>query len=166
MDFKIEKWDLKYVDDVVKYANNKRIADNLRDIFPYPYTKENAEFFIKDCINNDINNILKAITVNGKAVGSISVIKLNDVNRKTAEIGYWIGEEFQNKGIMKKAVKMIIEEAFEKTDIVRIEAEIFETNIPSKKVLENNGFKLEGRKEKSIFKNGKIMDSLIYAIIK
>ena len=166
MDFKIEQWDLKYVDDVVKYANNKRIADNLRDIFPYPYTKENAEFFIKDCINNDINNILKAITVNGKAVGSISVIKLNDVNRKTAEIGYWIGEEFQNKGIMKKAVKMIIEEAFERMDIVRIEAEIFETNIPSKKVLENNGFKLEGRKEKSIFKNGKIMDSLIYATLK
>ena len=166
MDFKIEQWDLKYVDDVVKYADNKRIADNLRDIFPYPYTKENAEFFIKDCINNDINNILKAITVNGKAVGSISVIKLNDVNRKTAEIGYWIGEEFQNKGIMKKAVKMVIEEAFERMDIVRIEAEIFETNIPSRKVLQNNGFKLEGRKEKSIFKNGKIMDSLIYAIIK
>ena len=166
MDFKIEQWDLKYVDDVVKYANNKRIADNLRDIFPYPYTKENAEFFIKDCINNDINNILKAITVNGKAVGSISVIKLNDVNRKTAEIGYWIGEEFQNKGIMKKAVQLVIKEAFERMDIVRIEAEIFETNIPSRKVLENNGFKLEGRKEKSIFKNGKIMDSLIYAIIK
>ena len=166
MDFKIEQWDLKYVDDVVKYANNKRIADNLRDIFPYPYTRENAEFFIKDCINNDINNILKAITVNVKAVGSISVIKLNDVNRKTAEIGYWIGEEFQNKGIMKKAVKMVIIEAFERMDIVRIEAKIFETNIPSRKVLQNNGFKLEGRKEKSIFKNGKIMDSLIYAIIK
>ncbi len=166
MDFKLEKWDLKYTDDVVKHANNKRIADNLRDVFPYPYTKEDAVFFIKDCINNDSNNILKAITVNGEAVGSISVIKLNDVNRKSAEIGYWIGEEFQNKGIMKKAVKMIIEEAFEKTDIVRIEAEIFETNIPSKKVLENNGFKLEGRKEKSIFKNGKIMASLIYATFK
>lgn len=166
MDFKLEKWDLKYTDDVVKHANNKRIADNLRDVFPYPYTKEDAVFFIKDCINNDSNNILKAITVNGEAVGSISVIKLNDVNRKTAEIGYWIGEEFQNKGIMKKAVKMIIEEAFEKTDIVRIEAEIFETNIPSKKVLENNGFKLEGRKEKSILKNGKIMASLIYTTFK
>ena len=108
MDFKLEKWDLKYTDDVVKHANNKRIADNLRDVFPYPYTKEDAVFFIKDCINNDSNNILKAITVNGEAVGSISVIKLNDVNRKSAEIGYWIGEEFQNKGIMKKAVKMII----------------------------------------------------------
>lgn len=166
MDFKIEQWDLKYVDDVVKYANNKRIADNLRDVFPYPYTKEDAAFFINDCINNDEKNILKAITINGHAVGSISVIKLNDVNRKTAEIGYWIGEEFQNKGIMKKAVKMVIKEAFERMDIVRIEAEIFETNIPSRKVLENNGFKLEGRKEKSIFKNGKIMDSLIYAIIK
>lgn len=67
---------------------------------------------------------------------------------------------------MKKAVKMVIKEAFERMDIVRIEAKIFETNIPSRKVLQNNGFKLEGRKEKSIFKNGKIMDSLIYAIIK
>ncbi|WP_329380355.1 GNAT family protein [Anaerofustis butyriciformans] len=166
MDFKLEKWDIKYLEDVVKHANNRHISNNLRDVFPYPYTKENAEFFIKDCINNDINNILKAITVNGKAVGSISVIKLNDVNRKTAEIGYWIGEEFQNKGIMKKAVKMVIKEAFERMDIVRIEAEIFETNIPSRKVLQNNGFKLEGRKEKSIFKNGKIMDSLMYSIVK
>lgn len=166
MDFKLEKWNLKYTGDVVKHANNKRIADNLRDVFPYPYTKEDAVFFIKDCINNDSNNILKAITVNEEAVGSISVIKLNDVNRKSAEIGYWIGEEFQNKGIMKKAVKMIVKEAFERMDIVRIEAEIFETNIPSKKVLENNGFKLEGRKEKSIFKNGKIMSSLIYATFK
>ena len=50
---------------------------------------------------------------------------------------------------MKKAVKMVIIEAFERMDIVRIEAKIFETNIPSRKVLQNNGFKLEGRKEKS-----------------
>ena len=123
-------------------------------------------FFINDCINNDEKNILKAITVNGHAVGSISAIKLNDVKRKSAEIGYWIGEEFQNKGITKQAVKMIVKEAFEKMDIIRIEAEIFVINVPSKKVLENNGFKLEGRKEKSIFKNGKIMDSLMYSIVK
>ena len=77
----------------------------------------------------------------------------------------WLGENYWNKGIVTEAVKIIVKEAFERFDIVRINAEIFSDNVSSKRVLEKAGFKFEGVKEKSIYKNGVLKDSLLYAYI-
>ena len=99
-------------------------------------------------------------------MGSIVVFVMDDVYKKSAEIGYWLGEDYWDKGIMSEAVNIIIKEAFDRFDIVRIHAEIFSNNPGSKGVLEKAGFKFEGRKEKSVYKNGEILDSLVYAYIK
>ena len=107
----------------------------------------------------------RAIEVDGEAAGSIGLFLGSDVYRRSAELGYWLGEPFWRKGIMTKAVQLMCEEAFRRYKLVRIYAEPFSTNLASRGVLEKAGFELEGIKRKSIFKNGCIQDSYLYAVI-
>jgi len=167
MEFTLRKWQKTDAESVALVANNKKIADKLRNAFPFPYSQEDAEFFVNMCMNADeTTDLFLAIDVGGKAVGSIGVFVKNDVYCKSAELGYWLGEEYWNNGIVSKAIMQICKLAFEKFDIVRIFAEPFAFNFGSRKVLEKAGFKLEGILEKSVYKNGEISDSCIYALIK
>ena len=165
MDFKLENWKLDHVNDLVKYGNNKLIADNLRNSFPQPYTLKDGEEFINYCLSNSQNNIFKAIVVNNVAVGSISISKQEDIYCKSAELGYWLAEDFWNQGIMTESIKLITKIAFRDLDIVRIYAEPFVFNKASRKVLEKAGFNLEAILKNSIYKNGSISDSCIYSMI-
>jgi ribosomal-protein-alanine N-acetyltransferase len=167
MEFTLREWKKSDIENVAQVANNKKVAKNLRNVFPNPYTKEDAEFYINMCLNADKSkDLFLAIDVDGKAVGSIGVFVKDDVYCKSAEMGYWLGEEYWGKGIMTEAVKRICKIAFEKFDIVRIFAEPCAHNIGSRRVLEKAGFKLEGILEKSVYKNNEFYDSCIYALIK
>lgn len=167
MEFTLESWKKEYISNVARYANNKNIAKNLRDAFPFPYTPEDAAWYVNDCIAKGENNQLcKAIVVDGDAVGSIGVFRGDDVYKKSLELGYWLGEEYWNSGIMTAAVKRICTEAFNCFDVVRIFAEPFAHNEGSRRVLEKAGFMLEGVKIKSVYKYGQIYDSCIYALVK
>ena len=99
-------------------------------------------------------------------VGSVGIFVQGDVARKSAELGYWLGEPFWGKGVMSAAVRQICAEAFEKFDIVRIYAEPFAHNAASRKVLQKAGFTLEGIMKDSVCKNGEIFDSCMYALLK
>lgn len=163
--FTLEKWSHKYMGDLAEYANNEKIASKLRDAFPYPYTKEDARGYIDLCVAADGKScMVRAIVASDRAVGSIGVFIGKDVARKTAELGYWLAEEYWGQGIMSKAVKQLCGQAFEAFDIVRIYAEPFSNNARSARVLEKAGFVLEGRLKNSIYKNGEIADSFMYAL--
>ena len=165
--FTLECFKENFVNDIAEYANNINVAKYLRNAFPYPYTVSDAEDYIKMCIENNNNRqICRAIVVDGKAVGSIGIFLQDDVYSKSAELGYWLAEDFWNKGIMTKAVKQLCEIAFEMFDIVRIYAEPFSVNKGSRRVLEKCGFKYEGTLIKNVYKNGEYLDSCIYALIK
>lgn len=167
MEFTLEKWDARFIDDVARYANNEKIAANLRDAFPYPYTREDAAGYVSMCLENDESRqICRAIVVDGRAVGSVGVFVESDVYRKSAELGYWLAEEYWGKGIMTAAVRLICKQAFDKFDLMRIHAEPFAHNIGSRRVLEKAGFTLEGTKRKSVVKHGEIFDSCIYALVR
>lgn len=167
MQFKLRKWKHSDAECIVKYANNPKVANNLRNVFPYPYTIDDAKKYINDCIYNDESNqFIRAIVVNEEAVGSIGVFIKDDVYCKSGEIGYWLGEPFWGNGIISEAIKQICSFVFQHSDIIRIFAEPYEYNIGSRKALEKAGFKLEGILKKSVYKNGKIFDSCIYALIK
>jgi len=167
MDFVLREWKLTDAESVAHHANNKKVADNLRNVFPHPYSLADAEFYINICKNADKkSDLLLAIEVDGNAVGSIGVFKKGDVYCKSGELGYWLGEEFWGKGIVTEAIKQICEIAFEKLNIVRIFAEPYETNLGSRRVLEKSGFKLEGILKNSVFKNGNIINSCVYALLK
>lgn len=143
--------------ELTKLANNKKVWDGLRDYFPFPYKEKDAETFINlTKQENPKQNF--GIEYKNVICGVIGIIIQKDVYRKTAEIGYWIGEPFWGKGIATKAVALITEYGFNQLDLNRIYAGVFENNISSMKVLEKNGFEKEGIFKNAILKNGKVCD--------
>lgn len=151
---------------LAKYANNKNIGRFLR-FLPFPYTEEDGEEFITQTINRDKQKQdIEAIVVDGEVIGTIGLFVGSDVYCKTAEIGYWIGEEFWGKGIMTTAVKQMCAKGFKNYDIVRIYAHIFSVNTASARVLEKCSFKFEGTLTKGIYKDGVVYDESSYALIK
>lgn len=167
MEFELRKWRIEDVNDVAYFANNEKIACNLRDAFPHPYTLADAREFINSCVTCDESrNMFRAIDINGRAVGSIGVFVGKDVYSKSAEIGYWLGEEYWGQGIMSRAISSVCDQAFDVFDIVRIYAEPFAENTGSRKALEKAGFVLEGMLKKGVCKNGRIMDYCMYGLVK
>jgi RimJ/RimL family protein N-acetyltransferase len=165
MKITLRPWHINDAKDLAELANNKNIAQFMADVFPYPYSLENAKTFIAFATSNP-NSKIFAIIVDGKPVGSIGLHLQTDILRKNAEIGYWLGEQYWGKGIITQAVPQMIDYGFNNMDIVRIFARIFETNKASQKVVEKCGFILEGKYEKTIFKNNEFIDELIYAVRK
>jgi RimJ/RimL family protein N-acetyltransferase len=165
MNFILRPWTINDLDSLVNYANNPNIARNLTDKFPYPYTSEHGKAFISFATQGTPVNVF-AIDINGEAVGGIGIHPQADIQRKNAELGYWLAEPFWGKGIITSAIRQIIDYGFENFEITRIYARPFETNIASKKALEKTGFVFEGRFEKTLYKNGEYLDELIYAVRK
>ena len=163
---KIRKWDLSDAPQLATFANNKNIAANLRDAFPYPYTLKDANNYIQAAIKDDPSARLFAIDLDGLAIGSIGAIFKDDVYRMNVEIGYWLAEEFWGKGIATASISLIVRYIFDNFDTIRIYAEAFSDNIASHRSLEKAGFRKEGVFKKNIVKNGIIKDSVLYALLR
>lgn len=150
---------------LAKYADNKNIWINVRDLFPHPYKEQHAVDFINSVcsIRPETHFVIANDT---EPVGVIGLDKWPDVYGKSMEIGYWLGEPFWNKGICTNAVKVIVEYGFNTFDINRIFAGVFAWNPSSARVLEKAGFELEGRCKKSVYKNGKFVDQIMYALVR
>lgn len=167
MKLELLKWEKEFASSIAKYANNPKIGQNLRDGFPYPYTLEDAQAYIHSCIQNEGNHPWsRAIVADGEPVGSMGVFRRENIYRRSGELGYWLAEEYWGQGIATHAVGMLCAEVFAHSDIIRIFAEPFAHNVGSRRVLEKNGFTLEGILSSSILKNGVVGDSCIYALVK
>ncbi|ULQ56706.1 GNAT family N-acetyltransferase [Flavihumibacter rivuli] len=165
MEFTLRPFNPGDVKSLVKYGNNEKIARNMADRFPHPYLEENAVAFINHVMNENPVCIF-AIDINGEAVGGIGLHPQADIMRKNAELGYWLGEPFWGKGIVTRAVVQMVEYGFQNLPIDRIFARPFGVNKASQKVLEKAGFVLEGKFERTFYKNGIYHDELVYAIRK
>ncbi|WP_195270837.1 GNAT family N-acetyltransferase [Eubacterium sp. 1001713B170207_170306_E7] len=164
MDFKLRPWRESDIDCVAEYANNKKIADNLRNAFPWPYTREDARGYVMSCIEaGEARQCTRAIDIDGRAVGSIGIFLEADVYCKNAEIGYWLAEPFWGHGIMSAAIRELTGCALEHYGLARIHAEPFAHNLGSRRALEKAGYTLERILKKRVFKNGTIFDSCLYA---
>ncbi|WP_281616169.1 GNAT family protein [Flammeovirga sp. SubArs3] len=150
---------------IVELINNRKILDNLRDRIPYPYSLSDADFFI-DLTHKEEQQNTFAITYNGDFCGVIGLIRLEDIHRLNAEIGYWIGEKYWNKGIITEAIEQVTQYGFETLQLERIFAGVFDYNKGSMKALEKNGFQLEGIHRRAIVKNDVIYDEHLYAKLK
>lgn len=167
MDFILREWRQEDTADVAKYADNEKIARNLRDVFPHPYTLADAQGFVDSCVEGDPEtSMCRAIEADGHVIGSIALFRGSDVYQKTAELGYWLAEDYWGKGIMTRAVKQICEEGFSRWDIVRVYAEPFAHNAPSRRVLEKAGFSLEGVMRRGVYKRGQVCDFCMYALLR
>lgn len=165
MKFQLRPWKLTDIDDLVRFADNPKIAANLTNQFPNPYYRQDAEDFIKKVMVYEPTQVF-AIEVKGTAAGAIGVFPQTDIHIKNMELGYWLAEQYWGKGIITQAIKQMVDYGFNTFDVNRIFAKPFGTNISSQRVLEKTGFKLEARFEKTVYKNGEYLDELVYAIRK
>ncbi|ADN37241.1 GCN5-related N-acetyltransferase [Methanolacinia petrolearia DSM 11571] len=159
----LRPWRMDDAPSVAKYANNPKVAKNMRDGFPNPYSEEDAERFLT-MATGDGPALLLAVEIDGEACGGIGVTPFTDVYRKTAEIGYWLAEPFWGRGVMTEVVKAVVPVAFGRFDIVRLQAGVYEGNLGSMRVLEKAGFEREAVHKKAIFKNGELLDEVVFVL--
>ena len=161
----LRPWQEDDAPSLARHADNPRIAACMRDLFPSPYTMDDARRFIA-LSTGTAPGLFLAIEVQGEAAGGIGIRPLDDVYRGTAEIGYWLAEPFRGRGIVTNAVRALVPLAFERTDIVRIQAGIFSNNAASMRVLERCGFTREAVHRNAITKNGVVMDEVLYVLFR
>ena len=161
----VRDWSEGDLPSLVRYANNRNVWINLRDRFPHPYDESHGRIFL-DHVRTDPPPPVWAIEVDGVAAGGIGFEMQRDVERVSAEIGYWLGEPFWSRGIMTDAVRHVTAEAFRQFDLTRIFALPFADNVGSIRVLEKAGYVLEGRMPRSTIKDGKIRDQLMFGAYK
>ena len=166
MECVLRPWRAEDADDLAAALNHKQVLDNLRDGLPYPYTKADAESYIAAILAADPDKTYAfAITVDDKAVGSISASRQENIHCRTAEMGYYITPSFWGHGLASSAVKQLCAYLFQNTNILRIFAEPFAENIASCRVLEKADFQPEGVLRSNAVKNGVVRDMKLYARI-
>ena len=150
---------------LAEMANDITVWRNLRDLFPHPYTLEHARGFIEHTLSQSPTPH-RAIVVDGLAVGTIGLKLGTDVERISAELGYWLGAPYRGRGIMTEAIRAFTDEAFETFSLTRIFALPFAHNVPSCRALEKAGYVLEGILRRSCIKEGRILDQSQYARVR
>lgn len=167
MNVRIREWKTEDAKSLAAALSNEKVLNNLRDGLPFPYTEKDALDYINAMRNADPSSTFAyAIDIDGTAVGSVAAFRQSNIHFRTAELGYYLAEEYWGKGVMTEAVKKLCETIFTQTDIIRIYAEPFVCNIGSRRVLEKSGFQLEGVMKHNALKNGKVLDMAMYALTK
>jgi [ribosomal protein S5]-alanine N-acetyltransferase len=148
-----------------QHANDITVWRSLRDLFPHPYTLDHAVRFIEHTLSQS-PACHRAIVIEGQAVGVIGLKLGTDVERISAELGYWLGAPHRGRGVMTEAIRAFTDEAFETFSLSRIFALPFAHNVASCRALEKAGFELEGVLRRSCIKEGRVMDQRQYARVR
>ena len=161
----LRKWRLSDAKELAAALNNEKIHRNLRDGLPYPYTERNAHDHIITMLSSDETcTFAYAITVNDRVVGSIAAFRQSNIHRQTAELGYYLAEEYWGRGIMTDAIQQLCDILFQTTDLLRVYAEPFACNTGSRRALEKAGFAFEGMMKNNAVKNGKVQNMALYSL--
>ncbi len=158
----IRPWQLDDKPALLRYGNNRNVWVNLTDIFPHPYTPDDADRWLWRCGAQQQAHTNMAIEFAGEAIGATGIELKQDVYRKSADIGYWLGEPYWGRGFATCALRLMTDYAFANFDITRLQASVFEWNPASARVLEKCGYKFEARLRQRIFKDSRYADELIY----
>lgn len=147
----------------MRHANNINIAKQLRDRFPHPYTRASAVAFLRAIEDREPTNF--AIEIGGEAGGGIGFVIGTDVERFSAEIGYWLSELYWGRGIVTEALTLVTQYMFDRHNLLRVYALPFADNAASLRVLEKAGYVREGVLRSSSVKYGEPRDQALYAIV-
>ena len=164
-ELKVRTWRKSDLDALLRHANNPKIAANLRDQFPYPYTRRDAIDFLNYARDMDIPTSF-AVEYSGEAIGGIGIRVGSDITRLSAEMGYWLSEAYWGRGLMTRAMQAASDWAFDYYKVVRLFATVFPQNVGSMRVLEKAGFEREAVLRRSAVKNGVILDQVLYAKVR
>lgn len=167
MNISIRPWEMSDDNALAHVLNDPAVLCRLRDGIPYPYTASDARQYI-EAVNSfpPGEAFSRAIVADGTVVGCVGAFRETNIHFRTAELGYYLAREHWGKGIMTQAVGLLCDELFASTDLMRIFAIPFASNFGSRRVLEKAGFTLEGIMKYNAFKDGKLMDTAMYAMIR
>ena len=161
----LRPWRIGDEASLVRYADNRNVSGNLKDRFPFPYTAADAAEWIAHASTQDpVVNF--AIVVDNEAVGGTGIEVGTDIFRRSAEVGYWLGEPFWGRGIATEVLRAVTDYAFKTFDVIRLEAGVFSWNPASARVLEKAGYTLEGRMRRGVVKGDRVGDRLIYGLLR
>lgn len=162
---KIELKNLDQIDpgQLAYFANDKRVCKYLRNSFPYPYTVYDAMHFIRFSLEN--HQLDFGIVIDNICIGCIGATFQKDIYMRNCELGYWIGADYWNKGIMSHIIPFMCQFIFENYTITKIYAEVFADNKASSHLLEKCGFIQEGYLRQHIYKNGTFYDAILYSLL-
>ena len=161
--FRLRAWAAGDRAALVRHASNRAIWRNLWDAFPHPYTEADADRWLAVAAADPPPEGTYAIDVGGEAVGTVSLARGHDIERYSAEIGYWLGEAHWGRGIMTEAVERVTALALGEPELVRVFAPVFAWNTRSMRVLERNGYVREAVLRRAGVKDGVVIDRVIYA---
>ncbi len=151
---------------LVAAANDREVWRNMSHLFPHPYTGADADWWIERCMGQDPPLDL-VIAINDELVGVGAITSPGEgVAQYSARVGYWLARAYQGRGIGTAVCGALVSYAWEVLDVERLQAEVFAWNPASARVLEKNGFVLEGRRRRAIFKDGEFVDELIYSTLR
>lgn len=161
----LRSWQAADCEALARHLNNRHIWDNCRDALPHPYTRRDAERFIRSAATG-AQPMHYCIDVDGEAVGGITFTPGSDVERFNAETGYWLAEHLWGRGIMTQALQAAVADCFRRSGIVRLQAVVYAGNRASMRVLEKAGFRRCGIRHKACFKNGRFVDCHCYELLR
>lgn len=148
--------------DLIAQANNRKVWRNMTHTFPYPYTAEDADLWLAIAANPGASLQL-AIEVDGSAAGGIGAIAGEGIFQATAQFGYWLGESYWGRGIASAAARALADRIGAEGLFARLEAQVFEWNPPSMRVLENAGFVRDAVLRCAATKDGRLIDTVLYS---
>ncbi|MBI2212537.1 MAG: GNAT family N-acetyltransferase [Acidobacteria bacterium] len=151
-------------ESLVRHADNYAVWRSLRDRFPRPYTLDDARRWIEAQLQAPERLMNFAIERHGEAVGGVGFIPGSDVESRTAEIGYWVGQSLWGRGLATAAVQAVLPYAFERLELLRVFAAVFELNPASARVLEKAGFVREGVLRDAAIKEGRVTSMIVYGM--
>jgi ribosomal-protein-alanine N-acetyltransferase len=158
----LRRWRTSDAASVVRYANNLNVARHLRDRFPHPYTRKDAHTFLR-AASSETPQTNFAIEVGSEAVGGLGYVPGTDVERYSAEVGYWLGEACWGRGIMTEGLVLFTRHAFAELGLLRLFALPLADNVASIRVLEKAGYSAEGILLSSCVKFGQPRNQAVYA---
>ena len=150
---------------MVRHANDYDVWRTLRDRFPHPYTRRDAEAWIR-AARGERPETSFAIALGDEAVGGIGLQIQDDVYRRSAEVGYWLGRTVWGRGLATEALRGFTDWAFAHLELCRLYSFVFETNPASRRVLEKAGYALEGCMRSAVTKEGRTLDQFLFACVR
>src|SRR5262245_46690038 len=138
----VRSWETSDADSIARYANNRNIWVNLRDAFPHPYNRQHAREFIRATRQRSPETTF-AIVVDGEAIGSVGFVLHPDVERVSAEIGYWLAEPFWGRGIATDALTGLTRYAIDTHGLTRVYALPFAWNAACRPVQATAGMGID-----------------------
>jgi ribosomal-protein-alanine N-acetyltransferase len=150
---------------LVATADDRAVWRNMTDVFPHPYAEGDARQWIERCLAQEPPKDL-VVSVQGQLAGVCGIELFEGVSAYTGRIGYWLGQHYWNQGIATAALESFLAYIWETFEVERLQAEVFAWNPASARVLEKNGFELEGTRRRAIFKDGQLIDEWMYVLFR